>query len=126
MPGNDQVKGQSEVSGAGDDQGQSRVSRRSLLGAAGIGAAGLAAGAFGGIAAAAPAAASVKPAAPVRPAGRSAGSDSGTAAGQGAGAGHVVVHLRAGNGGELDVFSGTSHTRVHDPDLAARLRRTIR
>ena len=37
-----------------------------------------------------------------------------------------MVHVRGDRVGELDVYSGTSHTRVQDPDLAARLRRTIR
>jgi len=35
----------------------------------------------------------------------------------------VVVHLRDARSGELDVFSGVSHTRVRDPELAARLAR---
>jgi len=92
------------------------MSRRSLLGAAGVGAAGLAAaGAFGGLAAA-PAGAAAEPAHGdhdrdgERP-------DSGD---------HVVVHVRGDRVGELDVYRGTSHSRVQDPDLAARLRRTIR
>ena len=114
MPGNDQPKGRP------GDPGWPDVSRRSLLGAAGAGAAGLAAGAFGGVAAAAPAAA----AGPGRGARGGTGQpdraeppDSGE---------HLVVHVRGGRIGDLDVYRGTSHTRVHDPDLAARLRRTIR
>ncbi len=39
---------------------------------------------------------------------------------------HVVVHVRGDRIGELDVYRGTSHTQVQDPDLAARLRRMIR
>ncbi len=111
MPGNDQPKGRSERP---DSPETAQVSRRSLLGAAGVGAAGLAAGAFGGIAAAVPAAAAT------RPAGAHDADERRDSAEQ------VVVHVRQGRGGELDVFSGTSHTKVHDPDLAARLRRTIR
>jgi hypothetical protein len=38
----------------------------------------------------------------------------------------VVVHVRDVRTGELDVFSGTSHIRLSDPDLAARLARAIR
>ncbi len=116
MPGNDQPKGRRGRPDAPETQGTSHVSRRSLLGAAGVGAAGLAAGAFGGIAAAAPAGAATKsPARAVGDAGQRPDSDE-----------QVVVHVRGGRGGDLDVFSGTSHTRVHDPDLAAQLRRTIR
>jgi nitrous oxide reductase len=116
MPGNDQPKGRRGRPEAEEGQGTSHVSRRSLLGAAGVGAAGLAAGAFGGIAAAAPAAAAATPAARAH----------GEAEQQPESGERVVVHVRSGRSGDLDVFSGTSHTRVHDPDLAARLRRTIR
>jgi hypothetical protein len=111
MPGKDQPKGRPGT----PDQG--RVSRRSLLGAAGIGAAGLAAGAFGGLAAAGPAAAKTTKTAPAARIGSDERPDSGE---------QVVVHVRSGRGGELDVFSGTSHTRVQDAALAARLRRMIR
>jgi len=38
----------------------------------------------------------------------------------------VVVHLRDARSGEIDVFRGTSHTRVRDPELAARLVRASR
>jgi len=37
----------------------------------------------------------------------------------------IIVHVRDVRSGELDVFSGTSHTRLRDPDLAARLVRAI-
>jgi hypothetical protein len=33
----------------------------------------------------------------------------------------VVVHVRDAATGEMDVFRGTTHTRVHDKELAARL-----
>ncbi len=36
-------------------------------------------------------------------------------------AGHVVAHLRDGRTGAIDVYRGTSHSRIHDVDLAARL-----
>jgi hypothetical protein len=35
--------------------------------------------------------------------------------------GPVVVHVRDAATGEMDVFRGTTHTRVHDKELAARL-----
>jgi nitrous oxide reductase len=112
MPDNDQPTGRPERPEA---PGQSPVSRRSLLGAAGVGAAGLAAvGAFGGLAAA-PATAATAPARSDHDPGERP--DSGD---------HVVVHVRGDRIGELDVYRGTSHSRVQDPDLAARLRQTIR
>jgi hypothetical protein len=37
-----------------------------------------------------------------------------------------VVHVHTGSGGDIDVYRGTSQTRVQDPELAARLRRTAR
>jgi hypothetical protein len=72
-------------------------------------------GAFGGLAAA-PAAAAAQPAA-------RGGHDRGE---QPDNSDHVVVHVRGDRIGELDVYSGTSHSRVQDPDLAARLRRMTR
>jgi hypothetical protein len=38
----------------------------------------------------------------------------------------VVVHLRDVRSGEMDVFAGTSRTRLRDPELAARLARAAR
>ncbi len=35
----------------------------------------------------------------------------------------VVVHVRNVRSGEMDVYRGTSHVRVHDRALAARLAR---
>jgi hypothetical protein len=98
---------------------QAGPSRRSILwGAAGAGAAGLAAAAMARTApafAAATAAASRTrtPDAPA-PATPAPASDP------------VVVHLRDARSGEMDVFAGTSHTRLRDPDLAARLTRAAR
>ena len=38
----------------------------------------------------------------------------------------IVVHVRDARSGEIDVFRGTSQTRVHDRELAARLVRASR
>src|SRR5262249_17126609 len=85
-------------------------SRRSLLkGAAAAGAAGIAAAALAG--GAMPAAASSRSA--VGPA-RGAGT---MPAG---GSEPVVVHVRDAAAGEMDVFRGTTCTRVRDTELAAR------
>jgi hypothetical protein len=88
-----------------------RVSRRSMLmGAAGAGAAGVAAVALGGAAA--------------RP------QPGGSAARHGAQAADlsaadlaepVVVHVRDAARGEIEVFRGTTSTRLQDRELAARL-----
>lgn len=91
-------------------------SRRAVLrGAAGAGAAGIAtATLLGG---ALPAAAGTRSAAarassaPQAPAG---------------GSEPVVVHVRDAAAGEMDVFRGTTCTRVRDQDLAARLVRASR
>jgi len=86
-----------------------RISRRRMLqGAATAGAAGLAATALGGVLSPA-AAASTRPAdGPVK--------DS---------AGPIVVHVRNAKSGDIEVFSGTSQTRLRDKDLAARIARAI-
>jgi nitrous oxide reductase len=98
-----------------DLQEQKHLTRRSVLrGAAGVGAAGIAATALAGTAPAFAAAA--------RPAGRSAKAsepDAGTTE-------QFIVHVRDARSGEIDVFRGASHTRVHDPELAARLVRASR
>ena len=93
-----------------------------LRGAAGVGAAGLAAAAVASTAA--PALAAPRPATPAgRPVPAStAPSDAGPADA----AEPVVVHLRDATSGEMDIFAGTSHTRLRDPDLAARLTRAVR
>jgi hypothetical protein len=116
MPGNDEAKNRP---GHPEVPDRAWVSRRSVLGAAGVGAAGLAAGAFGGLATASAATAR-------RPAARPASGPDHDRDDRDDRDEQVVVHVRAGRGGELDVYHGTSHTRVHDPDLAARLRRAIR
>ena len=94
------------------------LSRRSLLqGAATAGAAGLAATALGGARSPA-AAAAVRPEAGTR--------DSAPAGGDvKAPAGPIVVHVRNAKSGDIEVFSGTSQTRLRDKDLAARIARAI-
>jgi hypothetical protein len=94
-------------------------SRRSMLrGAGAAGAVGLAAavgvGAASGIAAAA-----TRPAADNRAAAGAEHSD-------GAAGAPVVVYLRDATSGELDIFSGTSHTVIRDHALAARLTSAVR
>ena len=97
---------------------QPGMSRRSVLrGVAGASAAGLAAAAVAG--AAGPALAAATPAS-------SRGHDARAATNDAATAGPVVVHVRDARSGEMDVFAGTSHTRLRDPDLAARLARAVR
>lgn len=91
------------------DQGP-RMSRRSLLqGAATAGAAGLAVTAIG--AAATPAfAATSRPSKTDQPVTH---------------AGPIVVHVRDAKTGDIEVFSGTSETRLRDKDLAARIARAV-
>jgi hypothetical protein len=107
MPGHDDaVRG---AAGIGPEP--SALSRRSVLRkAAGASAAGIAAAALTGSA--------------FPPAGtRAAAPGSGTQAAHDEGSEPVVVHVRNAATGELDVFRGTSQTRLHDRDLAARLMR---
>jgi len=86
-----------------------------LQGAATAGAAGLAATAIG--AAASPAlAASSRPSAPDKQHGHD---PAGTPAGP------IMVHVRDARSGDIEVFSGTSQTRLRDKDLAARIARAI-
>jgi hypothetical protein len=121
MPGNDHPKGQ-PAPAAAENPELRQVSRRSLLGAAGVGAAGLAAGAFGGLSAVQ--AATGKPAGtkpvPAKPAAAQSEPD------ETGDSEHIVVHVRPGRSGELDVFHGTNQVTVHDADLAARLRQVTR
>ena len=105
MPRHDEERRSSGSSGR-------RLSRRSLLqGAATAGAAGLAVTALG---AANPAlAATNRSSAPSLDLANTP-------------AGPIVVHVRDARSGDLEVFSGTSQTRLHDQDLAARIARAIR
>ena len=90
-------------------------SRRSVLhGAAGLAGAGLAVTAMAGTLAA-PASAGVAPRA-----------HPGEAAGVSGSQEPVIVHVRDVRSGEMDVFTGTSEVRLHDPALAARLARAVR
>ena len=96
-----------------------RLSRRSLLqGAATAGAAGLAATAIG---AAGPAlAATSGPQAAKHSPGQSPSQSPGRAP-----AGPIMVHVRDARSGDIEVFAGTSQTRLRDKDLAARIARAI-
>ncbi|HUZ56168.1 MAG TPA: hypothetical protein VMU94_27040 [Streptosporangiaceae bacterium] len=83
-------------------------SRRSVLRvAAAAGAAGIAATALGGVIAPASAAASAR--LPHAAPDESAGTEP------------LVLHVRDAAAGEIDVFRGTTHTRLHDRDLATRI-----
>jgi hypothetical protein len=93
-----------------------RLSRRSLLqGAATAGAAGLAVTAMGAVNPAL--AATNRSSAPER--GAQAPGPARTQAGP------IVVHVRDARSGDIEVFSGTSQTRLRDTDLAARISRAI-
>lgn len=118
MPGHDDSS--PPASHAADDRGErQRLSRRSVLrGAAGVGVAGIAATALAGTAI--PAfAATARPTAPAARGTKAEAADADTTE-------QVVVHVRDARSGEIDVFRGTSHARVHDPELAARLVRASR
>jgi len=100
-----------------DDHGaEHRLSRRSVLrGAAGAGVAGVAASTL--IGSAVPAfAASARPEARDT---KAETKDADTSE-------QIVVHVRDARAGEIDVFRGTSHIRVQDRELAARLVRASR
>jgi nitrous oxide reductase len=91
-----------------------QVSRRALLqGAAGAGAAGLAVTALGVAATPALAATTSKQAADT-PSSTPAHADP------------IVVHVRDARTGDIEVFSGTTQTRLRDRDLAARIARATR
>jgi hypothetical protein len=124
MPSHDPRHAPAERAGASAESGSPaasrssgpsgrRLSRRSVLqGAATAGAAGLAVTAMGAAAGSALAATS-------QPSPRSGGDVT-------APSGPIVVHVRNAKSGEIDVFSGTSQTRLRDKDLAARIARTVR
>jgi uncharacterized membrane protein len=89
------------------------MSRRSLLqGAATAGATGLAATALG--AAVSPAVAATRRT--DRPQSHGAGQPA---------AGPIMVHVRDPRSGDIELFAGTSQTRVRDKDLAARIARAL-
>jgi len=104
------------------------MSRRAVLrGAAGASAAGLVAGSA---LTAVPAMAAARPARSGQPAERPGGSAArttpATAAGPGSAEGPLVIHVRDARTGEMDIFAGTTRTRLVDPALAARLARASR
>ena len=103
------------------DQGR-RLSRRSLLqGAATAGAAGLAVSAIGTAASPAFAATTSRPAGSEGPTSKGSAAEGSAAAPAGA----IMVHVRDAKSGDIEVFSGTSKTRLRDKDLAARIARVI-
>lgn len=119
-----------EFSGTAADQGESGVpSRRSVLrGAAGVGAAGIAATAFAGLGGQAVAATTTQSdgpvAGPARRAARQGAADGPGAAEEGpTDSEPIVAHVRDARTGQIDLFHGTSQVRVHDTDLAAQLTR---
>jgi len=118
MPGNDQSMSRPMPS---EDPERARVSRRAMLGAAGVGAAGLAAGAFGMQSAKA----SVKPAVKPVPAKKvKPRRTKPVVTGSQDSSDHIVVHLAPGRKGDIDIYRGTSHVQLNDPELADRLRRS--
>src|SRR5271166_3846533 len=116
MPSQDAKRASDPGSSESPGSPERRLSRRSLLqGAATAGAAGLAATAIGSAASPALAATS-RPSAP------------GQSHGQGEAkspAGPIMVHVRDARTGDIELFSGTSQTRLRDKDLAARIARAI-
>ena len=96
------------------DAKRAGLSRRSLLqGAATAGAAGLAVTAIGAAAPALAATATSSPPAEDQ------------AHGHDTAAGPIMVHVRDARSGDIEVFAGTSQTRLRDKDLAARIARAI-
>jgi DMSO/TMAO reductase YedYZ molybdopterin-dependent catalytic subunit len=122
VPEKDQKRRQPEDQDVAGNSEQRRVSRRSLLGAAGVGAAGIAAGAF---AVASPALAAVTKTASTKPdtkpAAKADDRPDTVPADE-----PVIIHIANAHTGELDVFAGTSHTKLRDPALAAQLRRAAK
>jgi hypothetical protein len=111
MPDLDDTGAATQRTGA---SGAGGPSRRSVLRvAAGAGAAGIAATALGGVAATAANAATTKHSPHTSPQDASASDD-------------IVVHVRNAAAGEIDVFRGTSQTRLHDRELTARIIRASR
>ena len=108
------------------DLEDSGVSRRLMLkGAAGAGAAGIAATALGGMAVPASAAISSSSRTTSDLRGR-AEDEAERAAADEAADETIVVHVRDAAAGELDIYRGTAQTRLVDRELAARLVRASR
>ena len=119
---------ESPDTGAGPAARNGPVSRRAMLRtAAGASAAGLVAGSA---LAALPAAAAARPARSGQRTGGAAQSAATAAAdragGPGSTDGPLVIHVRDARTGEMDIFAGTTQTRLRDPALAARLVRASR
>ena len=103
-----------EASGRTGENESISPSRRSVLkGAAGVGAAGIAATTLAGM---------VAPAASAAVRGHQADG----AAGEAASGEDIVVHVRNAATGELAIYHGTSETEVRDRALAARIIRASR
>lgn len=101
------------VSGTREAASPGVHSRRSVLrGAAGAGAAGIAASALGGVL--------VTAGTGSRPGPGHASPDSSDRTDP------LVLHVRDATAGEIDVFRGTTHARLYDRDLAARILRASR
>jgi secreted PhoX family phosphatase len=116
MPQSHEMQGPGAAAGSEDESG--RLSRRTVLrGAAGAGAAGLAMSALAGTALAGPAMAATRENSRNT---RGAAQDEAHDVTDGEA---VVVHVRDVRTGELDVYRGTSHVRMTDRELAARLAR---
>ncbi|SRR6266567_3466972 len=123
MPRQDYLGSPATGPSAGPDvaghQEPRRPSRRAVLrGAAGAGAASVTATALSGLAGSAHAA-------QVR-SGSAAGHETDSGAAGTESADQFVLHVRDARAGHIDVFRGTSLTRLHDPELAARLVLAIR
>ena len=127
MSGNDQREpAGARASVTGGTGGKADPSRRALLrGAAGAGVAGVAASTLIGLPAAQALASPARSAASASGRGAAKQSAAGQPAGGGESASDVVVHVRDARSGEMDIFSGTSLTRLSDPDLARRLMQAI-
>src|SRR5271168_4049258 len=103
---------QAPAAAAGGPERPGTTRRGMLRGAAGIGLAGLAAGALAGTVAG-PAAAATG----------AAGNDDVKAA---AHEEPLIIHVNDARTGVVDVYTGTRHVRLTDPQLAARLARAAR
>ncbi len=68
--------------------------------------------------------AAARPDRPGQPAGRPGRSAASTTPDRAAGP--LVIHVRDARTGEMDIFAGTTRTRLVDPALAARLARASR
>jgi hypothetical protein len=101
---------------ASEGAAKTSPSRRAVLrGAAGAGAAGLAVTTLGSVVGGVAAKAGTM---------HDAASETGSH--EAAGSEPIVLHVRDAAAGEIDLFRGTTETRLHDRDLAARIIRASR